>query len=334
MMKIFKKIPKMIKEAERTLGDFDFSSFVVGCVLPRKVEAEEESCWEKKGISRASANTKHKINKLIGARLEKKFKTRASHAEPDVSLLFDFQKEKVAIHASPLFVYGRYTKISREMPQNPMPNYYESSIEDIVGKVLCAYARGEEFKIHGCGREDIDARMLGDGRPFILEISEPKIRKIDLARAEREISSSADGKVGVSGLRFARAFEVRMVKNARPEKTYFARVITEKEIDNRDIACIEKLEGAAVLQRTPTRVAHRRADKVRKREIKRIYARKKGARELELEITTSAGTYVKELISGDNGRTRPSISEILGCAARCAELDVIKIKHEFLSDYW
>ena len=35
--------------------------------------------------------------------------------------------------------------------------------------------------------------------------------------------------------------------------------------------------------------------------------------------------YVKELVHGDSGRTKPSISEILGNPAKVEELDVIKI---------
>ncbi len=328
------QIPKMLEEAELELHGIEFSSFVVGSLLPAKIEAEEELLWEKNGIARAAGSAKQKINRLIGSRLEKKFKKRVSHVEPDVLLLFDFQKNKATVHSNPLFIYGRYTKLSREMPQNPMPAYYASSIEEIVGKVLCAHARGESFKLHGCGREDIDARMLGEGRPFILEIANPKTRNIDLALAAHEIHLASRGDVEVFGLRFARAWEVAMLKNARPDKTYHMSVITDKTITKNDLARVEAISGAVVHQRTPTRVAHRRADKVRKRKIRKISARAIGARKFELEITTSAGTYVKEFVSGDEGRTKPSVSEILGCDARCEELDVINVRHEFLSDFW
>ena len=39
---------------------------------------------------------------------------------------------------------------------------------------------GKEHFFHGMGREDIDALCLGEGRPFVLELSEPRIRDIDL----------------------------------------------------------------------------------------------------------------------------------------------------------
>lgn len=34
------------------------------------------------------------------------------------------------------------------------------------------------------------------------------------------------------------------------------------------------------------------------------------------------GLYIKELVSGDRGRTRPSFAEVLGREALCIELDV------------
>ena len=37
------------------------------------------------------------------------------------------------------------------------------------------------------------------------------------------------------------------------------------------------------------------------------------------------GTYVKEWISGDDGRTTPSLAGLVECEARCEMLDVLDI---------
>ena len=47
-----------------------------------------------------------------------------------------------------------------------------------------------------------------------------------------------------------------------------------------------------------------------------------------LTIEAESGTYIKELISGDDGRARPSISEMIGVPCKVTELDVIEIKGE------
>ena len=38
-----------------------------------------------------------------------------------------------------------------------------------------------------------------------------------------------------------------------------------------------------------------------------------------------AGTYVKELVHGDHGRTAPSIGKLLGCEADILHLDVVDV---------
>jgi tRNA pseudouridine synthase 10 len=42
-------------------------------------------------------------------------------------------------------------------------------------------------------------------------------------------------------------------------------------------------------------------------------------------IKTEGGLYIKELISSDEGRSNPSVTEVLGTQAICAELDVIEV---------
>jgi tRNA U54 and U55 pseudouridine synthase Pus10 len=46
---------------------------------------------------------------------------------------------------------------------------------------------------------------------------------------------------------------------------------------------------------------------------------------LELTVRCQHGTYVKEWISGDERRTTPSLSDLLGVGCRCELLDVAEI---------
>jgi tRNA pseudouridine synthase 10 len=72
-------------------------------------------------------------------------------------------------------------------------------------------------------------------------------------------------------------------------------------------------------------VAHRRADRIRKREVSAIRVKKVEGKRLVVEIQAEAGTYVKELVSGDSGRTRTSFSSLTGKNCKCIELDVIRV---------
>ncbi|HNR57741.1 MAG TPA: hypothetical protein PKJ51_04720 [Methanothrix sp.] len=47
-----------------------------------------------------------------------------------------------------------------------------------------------------------------------------------------------------------------------------------------------------------------------------------------MTLRGTSGLYVKELVSGDGGRTKPSLSELIGVEARVTELDVINVGGE------
>ena len=83
-----------------------------------------------------------------------------------------------------------------------------------------------------------------------------------------------------------------------------------------------------ILQRTPSRVAHRRADLERERWIELLRFEPAEADTYEVLLRTQHGTYVKEVISGEGGATQPSLSSLLGVSCECVELDVTAILDE------
>ena len=88
-----------------------------------------------------------------------------------------------------------------------------------------------------------------------------------------------------------------------------------------------------LLQQTPNRVAHRRADLVRHRRVKHIEMVRRDATNAKvatLVIKAEAGTYIKELMSGDAGRTKPNVAELLGTEAKCKKLEVIGIDDGYM----
>ncbi|QLG69877.1 MAG: tRNA pseudouridine 55 synthase [Candidatus Woesebacteria bacterium] len=99
---------------------------------------------------------------------------------------------------------------------------------------------------------------------------------------------------------------------AATDKIYEAEVDLEKETSKKELenACY-LLSNIVVNQQTPTRVLRRRYDLLRKRKIYYFKLIKYHPKNPIFEIKTESGTYIKELISGDNGRTKPSLPELL-----------------------
>jgi tRNA pseudouridine synthase 10 len=204
---------------------------------------------------------------------------------------------------------------------------YPESVEELVSKPLLEAAEGEKTAFHASGREDIDARMLGSGRPFVVEISKPVKRFLDLRKLKETINDFAKGKVEVSNLRFTNKDVVRKLKKAESaQKEYRVLIEFERNVSEADLRLLEeKLTNASIKQQTPLRVLHRRADLTREKYIYKVKVKKVSPNKAEMEIRCQGGLYVKELVSGDDGRTTPSVSEMFANKAKPIKLDVLNV---------
>jgi tRNA pseudouridine synthase 10 len=263
---------------------------------------------------------RQEFGRLLGLRLAALLGCEAALKDPDVWVFADLAAGSVTIQVEPLFVCGRYRKLVRGISQTRWAAT-PTSVQDIVGDPVCRAAEGKDHSFHGCGREDVDVRCLGE-RPFALQVISPRRRRLDWAALAAEIGRS--GRVEVLDLAPCRRPAVAHLKELRPEKTYRALVRLASEVDDAALARLEGLVGA-IRQRTPLRVLRRRPDLERDRRIVSLRWRHIDGRTIEVEVRTQAGLYVKELVSGDQGRTRPSVAEVLGVPAECEELDVMAV---------
>jgi tRNA pseudouridine synthase 10 len=339
------ELAKMVKDA---LTDLDFQTFLVGSAIPPDVMEKEDEV-------RSTANSnwceslKREVNREIGKRLRLILGKEPDFDSPDLTISVDPFNRRVKVKPNPLFIRGRYRKLVRGIPQatwlcrkcqgagcsecNGLGRMYEYSVQDFVCKPFLEATNGVECKFHGAGREDVDARMLGSGRPFIIEMKEPRTRSIDFQEIAAKISSGSDRRVEVSDLRPSSREELRKIKTmaTKAEKTYRAIVTVEREVGEEDVKRLtSELSGAVIKQRTPLRVLHRRADKVRVKKVHDLQIRVIAPSKMEATIRTQGGLYVKELVSGDDSRTVPSFSKILGAKAECQELDVMDVADQFI----
>jgi tRNA pseudouridine synthase 10 len=335
----FEKIEEIADKIIEKLKKYEFDTFLIGTKLSSELLQKEEEMIEEVGAE-FYESLKSTLNREIGKIVEKKTGKKADRDNPDITILVDLEKNTISLQVKSLFVYGEYQKLSRSIPQatwycpyckgkgcekcKGTGLLYPTSVQMIIEKPLLKATKGKKSKIHAEGREDIDARCLA-WRPFVIEIVKPKIRKIDLKDIEKKINKSK--KVKVRNLKIIEDGKqlIRKLKTERSEKTYRAIVIFEKPIDKEKLKELKQLNGAIIFQKTPTRVLARRSDRERKRKVIKISYRLINKRTLELIIRASAGLYIKELITGDNGRTKPNISEILNNTPKKILLDVIKI---------
>jgi tRNA pseudouridine synthase 10 len=338
----FQSIDILVQKALKQAVCHEYSTFLVGIELPIKVEEREDEFKAALNVAYGES-LRHEFGRVLGKRIEKQTGKTVEFRKPDLAIVVNPFKETVALQVNPLFVAGRYRKLVRDLPQSKWfcsscrgrgcekcggtGKLYPESVEEIVSKPLVAAAEGEKSAFHASGREDIDARMLGTGRPFVVEISKPKKRFIDLTRILEAINATGSGKVQVSRLRFTNRDVVRRLKKAESaQKEYRVLVEFERDVSAAELQRVEQeLTGASIKQQTPLRVVHRRADLIREKYIYKLKVKKVASKQAEMIVRCQGGLYVKELVSGDEGRTVPSVSSLLGTAAKTLKLDVLKV---------
>ncbi|MHC1598595.1 MAG: tRNA pseudouridine(54/55) synthase Pus10 [Candidatus Methanofastidiosia archaeon] len=313
---------------------FEYSTFSVGVVLPKEVlqkEAELVSMYKLCSVR----GIKTELNKKIREYLKKHLGKEVDVEDPDAIFEINYVKQRVFYRIKSLTLSGRYNKYDRGLPQtkwyckscrgrgckkcNFLGKMYPTSVEEIIAAPLLDATHGKMTRFHGAGREDIDVQMLGDGRPFVIEILNPKVRTLDLEVMQSKINE--DKRIHVACLSACTKPLIEKLKNTKYKKTYLAYL--DKKLTLEEISKIEKELTTEIEQRTPIRVSHRRSDKIRKRKVYKVIG--KNNKTTELEVYCDGGLYIKELISGDKDRTIPSVSSILEKQMLCKELDVIKI---------
>jgi len=338
----FKNLQPLIDKIFCMLREYEYEDFLVGVKLPSNLEEREDEFRAEFGIQYGES-IRSEFSRVIGKELAQKLGKAVNYMRPQMVILVNPFTENVELQVSSLFIAGRYRKLVRGIPQSKWicrrchgkgcercgwtGKMYQESVEELIAKPVLERTLGEETSFHAAGREDRDARMLGRGRPFIIEVKRPKKRNIDLKDLERAINEYAAGKVKVLNLRFADKKMIRDLKSLEEaQKIYRVIVRFDREVTDEEISKLEReLTNATIYQRTPIRVLHRRSDRVREKHIYEVKIKRLSKNTIKMRIRCQGGLYVKELVTGDRGRTNPSVSSIINAKAEPLELDVLNV---------
>ena len=338
----FDLLEDLVKSSVRKLKRYEYNTFLVGMELPTEVEEREDEFKAEFEVKHGES-MRNEFSRDIGKRISEITKKQAEYKKPDIVVYVSPFTKKVRIQANPLHIAGRYKKLVRGIPQskwfcskcrgegcaqcNWTGKMYPESIEEIIATPTLEATRGEDASFHAAGREDIDARMLGRGRPFILEVKKPRKRFIDLKALAETINEKAKEKLEVLNLHFADKDAVRKLKKKETaEKVYKVVIKFDRSVADEELKLIEeKLTNAVIRQQTPLRVLHRRADRIREKHIYKAKIKRLAPDNAEMRVRCQGGLYIKELITGDEGRTKPCVAEIINAKAEPLELDVLSI---------
>ena len=149
-----------------------------------------------------------------------------------------------------------------------------------------------------------------------------------MAKLEKEINEINEGKTAYHGLKLCERPRKAEIKQSSPDayKVYSAIVKCDEAYDPDKLE--DLLDLGEINQQTPLRVLRRRTDMVRVKHVLDLSYEIIDDMTFSMKIKTEGGLYIKELISGDEGRSQPNVSEILGVKAICEQLDVLEVSEK------
>lgn len=338
---IFSEINHFVDLIYDSLKKYEFDTFLIGVKIDEDILEKENKIFTISDFE-YKETIKTELKRKIGIILEEKLGKEVNFDKPNITAVIDTQFDFVNLQIESLYIYGRYKKFSRNLPQtkwfckicrgkgcrkcNYTGKLYERSVEELISEKLLKKTKSEDESFHGAGREDIDVRMLGNGRPFVLELKNPQKRKIDLENIKKEINKKYKDFIEISNIEFTNKETIKDIKQSRFKKTYKVIFKCQNSINIEKLKrAIKSLQGKTIKQKTPSRVAHRRADMIREKYIYKCKIESVEGSIATIVLKAESGTYIKELVSGDDNRTIPNISNLINKPCEVLELDVIKI---------
>lgn len=332
-----KLIEEIASIACSKLRDHDARSFIVGVTFNEETINKELEIMIKHGFE-STESIRREFKREIGKTITTLCGLYPDFAKPDAVVMVKIDKNfkyEMEVKPNPIFYTGYYWKLGRRISHIPWftktgGKKYPLSVQEVVEKIFREVFVAEKVVIHAAGREDVDARMIGTGRPLIVEIKVPRIRRVDLSdlksRLNKELSS-LPVKLDIVSLTSKTHIAYVKEHSGKKKKVYRVVVYSEGDINLDEIETLEKFfEKREVKQRTPTRILKRKKDKEKSRRVHSVKIAPVSKRVFEALVYCDGGLYVKELVHCDNGRTTPCFANVLGRRVIPIELDVIYVE--------
>lgn len=268
--------------------------------------------------------------------------------------------DKIHITRAQIYIAGRYCKYSRDLSQTPWilagERKSEMSVQEYIADPIQQAIKADSYNFSSSGREDIDVRTLGNGRPFLIELINPRQCMLQqnsvLKNLQAEINESTN-LISVRDLQVVSKNETKHLKDGEEGKTksYTAVCYTKTSHSypkikrpklEKNILELSNMKNVKIDQKTPLRVLHRRNLAARQRCIYELDVSLMDVTDaakvvkipgcvpkdyifFKVDMTTQAGTYVKEFVHGDFGRTVPCLGVLIGADTDILSLDVVSV---------
>lgn len=318
------RVGALVRSVVREAKGYEFRTFSIGLSMPAGIQEKEDEVRSSLKL-KGKETIKTQLSKTIATKVCQELRKKLDKMNPDLTAVVDVANTRVSIHSRPLFFYGRYTKPRgvaqrRERCANCSGSGCEvcrmtgfdrsTSVELGVGRRLARATGAENAKFTWIGSEDVESKVTAPGRPLVVELKNPKLRRVPrgfVVRGRRGIVRVSRGRLLPS-------------RPARLPRFRFRTVITAKM--SKKVDASELRELTRVFRNTEV-VFDRPNDRPVSKRVYRVLARARG-KTLTIDAELDGGLPVKRFVSGE--LVSPSVSEVLKTEVRCRTFDICGVR--------
>ncbi|MDY7081913.1 MAG: THUMP domain-containing protein, partial [Halobacteria archaeon] len=112
----FTEVDEWAERAVKQAEGYDFDTYLVGTRVPPIIE-ENESLLDDLFEDEYAQQFKSEFNREVGKRIGQEIGAEVGFERPDVVFLLNLEDKTVELQVNPVYIYGRYRKLERDIPQ-------------------------------------------------------------------------------------------------------------------------------------------------------------------------------------------------------------------------
>ena len=311
-----------VKMMQNASMGYEFSTFTVGAILKQSIIERDDKLRSKFHLHGVDG-IKTAVTRELGKKFVSKTKKRIDHLLADITFTINFKTERCNVKTKPIFLYGKYIKDKRGLPQKEEScqdckgkgcifcnNHGIVSFDSVEGKIsqfLYEKFETNQVKFTWIGGEDKTSLVMGNGRPFFAKLLSPKKRNVRLAK-----KSNLD-KIMIHALR-----KIDHIPNGSIHfKSKIKMLVSAK--NNISSNRLKKLKQLVTV---PIEITDSN-NKQHKKTIHKVNYKKNSLQSFTVEIEADGGIPIKRFVDGFN--IIPNISSLLGTQCSCEKFDINQI---------
>lgn len=316
---LFDQIEGLSKEILEKLSEYQYDSLLIGTAMPQKILDNEDELRARLRI-RGKESIKSHFNSVLTRRMVSLTGKMVDYSLPDVTVIVSLTNDSISVISRSIWLSARYKKLRRGIPQRssicPVCNglgcaecAYNGksgkSVETLVSALFCKKFRAESCSFVWLGSEDENSLVGGSGRPFFVELIQPRRRFSRFSVSGRQKSALES-----EGLQITKIHRLERKFSAVPMFEISCRVFLKRD-EGANVSEFRREEIENSFSKRTLNVRLNRRYRVVQRLVRSISAIENVDGTAELAIKCEGGIPIKKFVTGQDDTVEPNLSSLV-----------------------